>query len=127
MRGIVPHRLRCASSGATAPLPIDRLLAIWIAGGGSIVRDIGGTDGSQCRCLVIETITSEEKEIIMGSTTDKVAGKANELAGQARQGLGKAVGDDKMQAKGIVQEAKGDAQQAKGKAKEAIKDVIDRA
>lgn len=32
----------------------------------------------------------------MGSTTDKVVGKANELAGQARQGAGKAVGNSEM-------------------------------
>jgi len=127
MRGIVPDRYRTASNRATVLFPIDRLLAIWIVRWGSIGRDAGGTDGSLRRCLVIETITSEEKESIMGSTTDKVAGKANELAGQARQGLGKAMDDEEMQAKGIVQEAKGDAQQAKGKAKDAIKDVIDRA
>lgn len=63
----------------------------------------------------------------MGSTSDKIVGKANELAGQARQGIGKAVGDREMQAKGIVQEAKGDSQQAKGKVKDAVKDLVDRA
>jgi uncharacterized protein YjbJ (UPF0337 family) len=68
-----------------------------------------------------------KQEMIMGSTTDKITGKANELAGQARQGLGKAVGNDEMQAKGLVQEAKGDAQQAKGDAKAAIKNVVDKA
>jgi uncharacterized protein YjbJ (UPF0337 family) len=49
------------------------------------------------------------------------------LVGKARQGVGKAMDDKEMQAKGIVQEAKGDAQQVKGKAKEAIKGVVDRA
>ena len=60
----------------------------------------------------------------MGSTTDKIAGKANELAGQARQSVGKAIDDKEMQGKGIAQEVKGDAQQAKGKAKDAVKDEL---
>ena len=33
----------------------------------------------------------------MGSTTDKVAGTANEAIGKAKQGIGKAVGSDKLQ------------------------------
>ena len=63
----------------------------------------------------------------MGSTADKVGGKANELAGKVRQGVGDAINDRDMQAKGLAQEAKGDAQQAKGKAKDAVKNVVDRA
>lgn len=63
----------------------------------------------------------------MGSTSDKIPGKANELAGQARQGLGKMMDDPEMQAKGLAQEAKGDAQQAKGEAKDAVKNLVDRA
>jgi uncharacterized protein YjbJ (UPF0337 family) len=68
-----------------------------------------------------------QRRLQMGSTADKVSGKANELAGQARQGVGKAVDDKEMQAKGLAQEAKGDAQQAKGEAKEAVKKVVDKA
>lgn len=63
----------------------------------------------------------------MGSTTDKIVGKANELAGKARQSIGEAVGNEEMQAKGLAQEAKGDAQQAKGEVKGAIKNVVDKA
>lgn len=59
----------------------------------------------------------------MGSTSDKIVGTANEFAGQARQGIGKAIDDKEMQAKGIVQEAKGDSQRAK----EALKDLVERA
>jgi len=79
------------------------------------------------RFLCDEAITFRKKETKMGSTSDKVVGKANELAGQARQGVGKAMDDKEMQAKGVVQEAKGDAQQAKGDAKDAIKKVVDNA
>jgi uncharacterized protein YjbJ (UPF0337 family) len=59
----------------------------------------------------------------MGSTSDKAAGLANEAIGNVKQGVGKAVGNDRLQAEGAAQEAKGDAQQAVGKAKEGIKDA----
>lgn len=55
--------------------------------------------------------------------TLKMVGKANEIAGQARQEIGKAIDDKEMQAKGILQEAKGDGHRAKGK----IKELVDRA
>ena len=55
----------------------------------------------------------------MSSTTDKIAGKA-------KQAVGKAVGDDKMRAKGPAQEVKGKVQTAKGNAKEAVKSATDR-
>jgi uncharacterized protein YjbJ (UPF0337 family) len=59
----------------------------------------------------------------MGSTSDKAAGLANEAIGNVKQGVGKAVGNDRLQAEGAAQEAKGDAQQAVGKAKDSIKDA----
>lgn len=61
----------------------------------------------------------------MSSTTDKITGKANEIAGKVRQGVGDLIDDREMQAKGVVQKAKGDAQQAKGDAKEKLKDLVD--
>lgn len=63
----------------------------------------------------------------MGSTEDKIKGLANEAAGNIKQGVGKAVGNEQMQVEGAVQEKKGEAQQAVGRAKDAVKDVIDRA
>lgn len=59
----------------------------------------------------------------MGSASDKAAGLANEAIGNVKQGVGKAVGNDRLQAEGAAQEAKGDAQQAVGKAKAGIKDA----
>jgi uncharacterized protein YjbJ (UPF0337 family) len=47
----------------------------------------------------------------MSGNTDKAAGMANEAAGKVKQGVGKAVGSEKLQGKGAAQEAKGDAQQ----------------
>ena len=63
----------------------------------------------------------------MGSTTDKIKGMANTAAGKMRQGVGKAVGSEKMQAKGKVQELKGVGQEAKGQAKSAVTDTANKA
>ena len=61
----------------------------------------------------------------MSSTSDKVKGMANEAAGNVKQGVGKATGNDKLRAEGVMQEKKGEAQQAVGKAKDALKKGID--
>ena len=63
----------------------------------------------------------------MSSTSDKAKGLANEAVGNIKQGVGKATGNDKMRAEGVVQERKGEAQQAVGKAKDAIKKGVDKA
>jgi uncharacterized protein YjbJ (UPF0337 family) len=57
----------------------------------------------------------------MGSTADKTKGMANEAAGKMKQGVGKAVGSEKMRAEGTAQELKGEGQQAVGKTKATIK------
>lgn len=57
----------------------------------------------------------------MGSTSDKISGKANEIAGKTKQAVGKATDDREMQAKGAVQEAKGKGQVATGKVKDKLK------
>ena len=62
----------------------------------------------------------------MGSTADKVKGAANEAVGKAKQGVGEAVGSDRLQGEGVIQEVKGKGQQALGDAKEATKDAIDK-
>ena len=63
----------------------------------------------------------------MGSTTDKIKGTANEVIGKAKQGVGEAVGSDKLQGEGAIQEVKGKGQQALCDAKEATKDAVDKA
>jgi uncharacterized protein YjbJ (UPF0337 family) len=60
-------------------------------------------------------------EFIMGSTKDKITGMANEAVGNIKQGVGKAVGSDKLQVEGKLQEIKGEGQRAVGAAKEAVK------
>ena len=62
----------------------------------------------------------------MGSTTDKIKGYANKAAGTVKQGVGKAVGNDRLRAKGAAQATKGDVQKTMGKAKGAIKDAADK-
>jgi uncharacterized protein YjbJ (UPF0337 family) len=62
----------------------------------------------------------------MGSKTDQFKGYANEAAGMVKQGVGKAINNDKLRAKGAAQEAKGGAQKVVGKAKGAIKEVADK-
>ena len=58
----------------------------------------------------------------MSSTTDKASGFANEAIGNIKQGVGKLVGSEKLQAEGKLQELKGEGQQALGDAKAATKD-----
>jgi uncharacterized protein YjbJ (UPF0337 family) len=38
----------------------------------------------------------------MGSTTDKIAGVANEAAGKVKQGVGNVVGSDKLKVEGAA-------------------------
>ncbi|MCP8897153.1 CsbD family protein [Shinella daejeonensis] len=62
----------------------------------------------------------------MGSTSDKVKGAANEMAGKAKKAVGKATDNPKLRAEGAGQEAKGKTQKAVGKAKDAVKGAVDR-
>jgi uncharacterized protein YjbJ (UPF0337 family) len=64
---------------------------------------------------------------IMGSTTDKIKGMANEAAGNVKQAAGRAMDKPELEAEGFAQERKGEAQQALGKGKDAIKKVVDKA
>ncbi len=62
----------------------------------------------------------------MSSTTDKIKGAANELAGKAKQGIGDATGNDKMKADGAAQELKGKTQSTVGDAKDTVKSATDK-
>jgi len=63
----------------------------------------------------------------MGSTADKVKGATNEAIGKAKQGIGEAVGSDRLQGEGVIQEVKGKGQKAMGDAKQATKDAVNEA
>ena len=58
----------------------------------------------------------------MGSTTDKVAGYANEAAGNIKKGVGETVGSEELEVKGDAQDLKGKAQVAVGEVKEKVKE-----
>lgn len=62
----------------------------------------------------------------MTSTTDKLKGVTNVAIGGAKQGLGKAAGNPRVEAEGAVQKATGKVQKAVGDAKSAVKKAIDR-
>src|ERR1700751_1444044 len=62
---------------------------------------------------------ASQRRNFMGATTDKVKGAANEAIGKAKQGVGEAVGSDRLQGEGVIQEVKGKGQKAVGDAKEA--------
>ncbi len=61
----------------------------------------------------------------MSSTNDKARGTGNDVVGNVKQGVGKATGNEEMEAEGHAQETKGDAQKALGNAKEAIGNVAE--
>ncbi|ACO76494.1 CsbD-like stress response protein [Azotobacter vinelandii CA] len=63
----------------------------------------------------------------MGSTSDKVKGNANELAGKIKKGVGGATDDPALENEGRAQESRGKAQQVKGDVKDSLKRGIDRA
>jgi uncharacterized protein YjbJ (UPF0337 family) len=63
----------------------------------------------------------------MGSTTDKIKGTANEAIGKAKQGIGEATGNERLEGEGVIQEVKGKGQKAVGDAKEMTKEAIDKA
>ena len=63
----------------------------------------------------------------MAGMSDKIKGLGNEAVGNIKQGVGKVIGSDKMQAEGVLQETKGEAQQAVGDIKEAAGDGYDAA
>lgn len=63
----------------------------------------------------------------MGSTTDKIKGAANEVAGAVKKGIGEAVGNPNLKVEGAAQKLKGEAQETVGHAKDAVKKVIDKA
>ena len=61
----------------------------------------------------------------MSANSDKATGLANQAAGQIKQGVGKAIGDKNLEAKGVGQETRGKIQKAVGDAKSGVKNVAD--
>jgi uncharacterized protein YjbJ (UPF0337 family) len=55
------------------------------------------------------------------ATENKAANKVTELKGRAKKSLGKATGNEELEAEGKTDEAKGDVKQAAEKVKDAFK------
>ena len=55
------------------------------------------------------------------ATEDKAANKATEVKGNIKEGLGKATGDQEMEAEGKGDQVKGNLKQAGEKVKDAFK------
>ena len=60
----------------------------------------------------------------MGEFIDKAKGVTNDVVGNIKQGVGKAVDNDKLVAEGMAQEAKGEVQKKTGDVKGALGDKI---
>lgn len=56
-------------------------------------------------------------------TMDKAKGKGKEILGEGKERVGKATGDEEMEAEGGVDKAEGKAQGVVGKAKDKLDDV----
>lgn len=54
------------------------------------------------------------------STRDKVEGTAKTIAGSVKKTTGKAVGNDRLQAKGIIQKSEGRTQKKLGEIKQVV-------
>ncbi|GGL93161.1 UPF0337 protein bsl2407 [Pseudomonas asuensis] len=57
----------------------------------------------------------------MSSTTDKIKGTANEVAGKAKQGVGDATDNQHLKNEGDAQEIKGKGQKVVGDVKDGVK------
>lgn len=55
---------------------------------------------------------------------DRIKGAANQAKGAIKEGVGKLVGDPKLQAEGKADKATGKVQSAVGGAKDAARDVV---
>lgn len=58
---------------------------------------------------------------------DQVSGRAEELKGKIKEGVGKAVDNDRLKAEGKADQLTGKVQAGYGDAKEKVKDAIDKA
>jgi uncharacterized protein YjbJ (UPF0337 family) len=56
------------------------------------------------------------------SASDKIHDKAEELKGKVKEGVGKAVGNERLEAEGKADQAKGNLKQAGEKVKDVFKD-----
>lgn len=61
----------------------------------------------------------------MSNQSKRAEGAAEKVGGKIKQGLGKIIGNDQMEAEGIVKEKKGEAKQEAAKSAERTKGKVD--
>jgi len=61
----------------------------------------------------------------MSNESKRAEGKAEEIGGKIKKGIGKLIGNEQMQAEGIVKEKKGEAQQEAAKSAERTKGKVE--
>ena len=59
----------------------------------------------------------------MSSTTDRIKGGVNQVAGAMKRNIGRVTGNPKLQAEGTAQEVRGKAQTIVGEAKQGVRDA----
>jgi len=57
--------------------------------------------------------------------SDRIKGKADDIAGRVKRQVGEWTGDTETQAEGAAQQVKGKVENAWGKAKDAVRDAAD--
>ena len=57
--------------------------------------------------------------------SDRIKGKADDVAGRAKRQVGEWTGDTETQAEGAAQQVKGKVENAWGKTKDAVRDAVD--
>ena len=61
----------------------------------------------------------------MSNQSKRAEGAAEELGGKIKKGIGKVIGNEQMEAEGIVKEKKGEAQQEAAKSAERTKGKVE--
>ncbi len=59
--------------------------------------------------------------------SDEVKGKAEQLKGKGKQGVGDMIDDPELKGEGMGDEAKGEAQEAFGTAKRKVGEIVEKA
>jgi uncharacterized protein YjbJ (UPF0337 family) len=74
--------------------------------------------------IPLATFGRNMKEHPMGKLTDKMNAAGNKAAGNTKEAIGKATGDEALRARGAAQELKGEVQSVKGDVEGALGDDI---
>lgn len=57
---------------------------------------------------------------------DRIVGAAKEAAGKVKEGIGQAIGNEKLEAEGVVDQVEGKVQNTVGKAKDAAREAAEK-